>query len=144
MWQQFKLRDYRFDYRVLDGPDAGVIGSLDYSATYTHVSPFLGLAFPRSSGNWRLTPHAQFAMPLPRRGMAGRITGPGFDLAGNQADNGAGKHFGDPSVTLGFDVTYSPWDLTIDFGSTFSQALLEPKIHEGVEHDLVLTGYWTF
>ena len=68
--------------------------------------------------------------------------GPGFDLAGNQADNGAGKHFGDPSVTFGFDVTYLPWNLTFDLGTAVSQYLLEPKIHEGVDHDLLLTVRW--
>jgi hypothetical protein len=80
-------------------------------------------------------------MPLPRRGMDGRITGPGFDLAGNQVDLGA-KPFGDPSLTIGFDLTYLPWNLTVDVGSALSQYLLEPHIHEGVESDVLLTFRW--
>jgi hypothetical protein len=86
----------------------------------------------------------QLALPRPRRGIAGRITGPGFDLTGNTADNGTGTPFGDPSVTIGFNVTYRPWNLTVDLGSTITQALIEPRIHEGVQHNLLLTAHWTF
>ena len=143
MWQQFRLSDYRFDYLITDGPDAGTTGILDYSATYSHISPFAGAAWPRSHGAWRFTPHVQLAVPLPRRGVEGRITGPGFDLQGSTADNGA-KPFGDPSVTIGFNMTYEPWNLTVDLGSTITQALLEPHIHEGVEHNLMLSAFWTF
>jgi len=64
------------------------------------------------------------------------------DLAGNQADNGAGKHFGDPSMTIGFDLTYLPWNLTFDLGTVVTQYFLEPYIHEGVDHDLLFTVRW--
>jgi hypothetical protein len=144
MWQQFKLRDYRFDYLVLEGPDAGTRGTLDYSATYTHTSPFVGAAWPRAHGPWHYAPHLQIAMPLPRRGIAGHITGPGFDLTGNTGDRGTGTPFGDPSLTIGFNVTYLPWNLSVDLGSTITQALIEPKIHEGVQHNLLLCVGWTF
>ena len=142
LWQQMSLRDYRYDYRILEGPDAGSAGQIGYDADYRHFVPFAGMAWPRHGERWAYAPHFQVAMPLPRRGMDGRITGPGFDLAGNQADNGAGKHFGDPSVTIGFDVTYLPWNLTFDLGTAVSQYLLEPKIHEGVDHDLLFTVRW--
>jgi outer membrane receptor protein involved in Fe transport len=144
MYQRIQIQDFRFDYRILGGPDAGVTGSVDYSATYTHLSPFLGAAWPRTSGRWIFTPHLQIAMPLPKRGFAGRITGPGFDLAGDQAANGYGKHFGDPSITAGFNLTYQPWDLTVDLGSAVWQAVIEPRFHEGLEHDLMLSAYRTF
>ena len=142
LWQQMSLRDYRYDYRILEGPDAGSVGRIGYDADYRHLVPFAGMAWPRRGARWAWTPHFQFAMPLPRRGMDGHITGAGFDLAGNQADNGAGKHFGDPSVTIGLDVTYLPWNLGFDLGTAVSQYLLEPKIHEGVDHDLLLTVRW--
>lgn len=144
MWQQFKLRNYRFDYLITEGPDLGTTGTLDYSATYNHISPFLGAAWPRSLGVWAFTPHVQLALPRPRRGIAGRITGPGFDLSGDTGDRGTGTPFGDPSVTIGFNVTYRPWNLTVDLGSTITQALIEPRIHEGVQHNLLLTTHWTF
>ena len=144
MWQQVKLTGYRFDYLLTEGPDRGTTGTVDFSTTYTHTSPFVGAAWPRAHGPWLLTPHVQFALPLPRRGVAGHITGPGFDLAGNTADHGTGTHFGDPSLTIGFNLTYAPWHFTVDVGSTITQALLEPQIHEGVRHNLMLATHWTF
>ena len=57
---------------------------------------------------------------------------------------GVGTPFGDPSVTLGLDVTYRPWNLTIDVGSAISQALLEPVIHKGIESNWMLSASWTF
>jgi hypothetical protein len=143
MWQQFHLNDYRFDYRVLEGPDTGATGLLDYSSTYSHISPFVGAAWPRSHGVWHYTPHLQAAWPLPRRGIAGHITGPGFDLTGNTDEHG-NTPFGDPSLTIGFNVTYEPWDLTVDIGTTISQVLLEPLIHEGVSQNLMISTSWNF
>jgi hypothetical protein len=143
LYQQVRLRDYRLDYSVLDGPDAGASGAIDFSATYSHFAPFVGLGKRYEFGDWRLGPHVQLAMPLPRRGVEGRITGPGFDAAGNTADNGAGKHFGDPSVTVGVDVTYLPWNLSIDAGSLATQALFEPHIHQGIDQNWALHLYWT-
>src|SRR5262245_26380430 len=35
MWQQVRLSDYRFDYRIVEGPDAGTTGTVDFSATYS-------------------------------------------------------------------------------------------------------------
>ena len=144
LWQQFELSDYHFAYVITGGPDSGTSGTVDYSATYSHITPFVGAAWRRTHGAWRYAPHVQLAVPLPRRGIQGRITGPGFDLSGNTEDNGNGKHFGDPSVTIGFNVTYEPWNLTLDVGGSITQALLEPYIHKGVEQNLVLSAYWDF
>jgi hypothetical protein len=142
MWERVALRDYAFDYEILDGPQQGISGTLDYSASYTHVTPFAGLAWTRARGRWSFTPHAQFALPLPRRGVVGHITGPSFDLAGSTDTNGHGKHFGDPALTLGFDLTYQPWHLTIDLGSTLTQAAFEPLVHEGVQHNWMVAARW--
>ena len=142
LWQQMSMRDYVYDYRIVEGPDAGSAGRIGYDADYRHVVPFGGLAWPRRGAHWAYAPHLQLALPLPRRGMDGRISGPGFDLEGNQAENGAGKHFGDPSLTIGFDLTYLPWNLTFDLGTVVTQYFLEPYIHEGVDHDLLFTVRW--
>ncbi len=141
LWQEVRLSDYLFDYRIAEGPDAGTSGTLDYSATYRHIAPFLGLSWPRSHGAWRIAPHLQLVMPLPRRGFAGRITGPGFDIAGSTADHG-NSPFGDPSLTVGFDTTYQPWHLTVDLGSALTQSVLEPRIHEGVGRNLMLSAHY--
>jgi hypothetical protein len=93
---------------------------------------------------WRWTPHVLLAMPLPRRGFQGRITGPGFDLSGDTASAGHGKVFGDFSLTLGLDATYKPWGLTVDLGSLVTQALLEPFIHKGIDQNWVISVYKQF
>src|SRR4051812_29463477 len=143
LWQSMSLTDYHFEYRLLAGPDAGAVGSLAYDATYRQVVPFVSLAMPRHGARWGFSPHVQFALPLPKHGMAGHITGPGFDLRGDQDANGHGAHFGDPSITLGLDVTYRPWDLSFDLGTAISQYVVEPTVHEGVERNLVLSLHWS-
>jgi hypothetical protein len=143
LWQSISLSDYRFDYRILAGPDMGSSGTLDYDATYRHFVPFVSLAFPRTGERWALTPHVQLAMPLPKRGVVGHITGAGFDLRGDQDTSGHGAHFGDPSITLGLDLTYRPWNLSFDLGTALSQYLVEPVTHEGVDRNLVLSIRWS-
>jgi len=144
LWHQVSLQDYSFDFQILEGPSAGATGVIDYSATYTHVAPLLGIAWSRKCGNWRFTPHMQAVVPIPRRGVVGHITGPGYDLRGDTSETGVGTPFGDPSVTLGFDITYRPWNLTVDLGSAISQAVLEPVIHEGVPSNWLISLSWTF
>ena len=121
LWQRVELRDYRLTYRLLEGPSAGLTGQIDFDADYSHVTPFAGLELPRIGERWAVSPHVLMALPLPRRGVVGHITGPGFDLHGDTADVGEGKHFGDPSVTIGLDVTYLPARLSVDIGTLLTQ-----------------------
>lgn len=144
IWQRVELSEYSIRYRVLAGAQAGATGTLDYSAKYDHVAPYVGLAWPRAHGNWRSTPHLQFAWPVPRRSLEGRITGPGFDVSGDTARAGKRKHFGDASLTVGWDVTYQPWHLTIDLGSALTQMFLERPNHEGVQQNWLLSARWEY
>ena len=139
LWQRVELRDYRLTYRLLEGPSAGLTGQIDFDADYSHVTPFVGLELPRIGERWAVSPHVLVALPLPRRGVVGHITGPGFDLRGDTADVGEGKHFGDPSVTIGLDVTYLPARLSVDFGTLLTQRFVEPIIHKGIEANWVLS-----
>lgn len=143
MWQRFELRDYRLDYRITSGPQTGLRGQIDFDTHYDHFSPFVGVEVRRSLGEWTFSPHALLAYPIPRRGFAGHITGPGFDISGNTEAAGEGKHFGDPSVTLGLTLTYLPAHLSVDLGTFLSQALLESRIHRGIERNLLLSFSWT-
>ncbi|MFL6579722.1 MAG: hypothetical protein ACJ8G2_03180 [Burkholderiales bacterium] len=144
LYQRVQLQDYRANYRVLEGPSSGATGFVDYSAEYPHLTPFAGLALVRHFGSWSLTPHALFAIPVPRRGFQGRINGPGFDVSGDTETAGAGKHFGDISLTFGLDVGYKPWGLTLDIGTFVSQALLEPIAHKGIDQNWVISAYKQF
>jgi len=141
--QRIELSNYRFDYTILAGPQAGLSGQIDFDATYDFVTPFAGLEIPRDVGRWTIAVHALAACPLTVQGVAGHITGPGFDLAGDTGSGGAGKHFGDPSLTLGLTFTYRPARLTIDLGTLLTQQLLEPVVHDGIDRNLVLSVFWT-
>jgi hypothetical protein len=142
LWQRIELRDYRLDYEVLAGSSIGTRGQIDFDTDYAHVTPFIGLELPRAWTRWSIAPHALFALPSPKRGVVGHITGPGFDIHGNTEDTGAGKHFGDPSLTIGLDVTYLPAHFTVDVGTLITQHVLEPLIHKGVESNWVLSVQW--
>ena len=142
LWQKVALRDYRFEYRLLSGPDEGASGSIDYSADYIHVAPFAGLELLRRRGNWSFSPHALVTFPLPRRGVQGCISGNGFALCGDTAAAGQGKHFGDPAFALGMRIGYDPWRLTFDLGGALAQALIEPLSHEGIAQDWLLSFDW--
>jgi hypothetical protein len=139
LWQQMSLSDYRFQYRIVEGTHIGETGTIDFDGDYRHVVPFVGLELPRDHGRWATNAHALFAYPLPRRGVAGHITGPGFDIYGNTADVGNGKHFGDPSLTLGYTVTYRPAHVSFDVGTLLTQALLDPQIHRGIDTNFVMS-----
>jgi hypothetical protein len=142
LWQRVSLNDFRLDYEIAAGPSIGTTGQIDFDNTYTHVVPFVGIEIPRQRGAWLWNAHALYAMPLPRRGVVGHITGPGFDIHGDTQDVGAGKHFGDPSLTVGFTFTYAPAHLSVDVGALVSQALIEQWVHRGIERNFVISVSW--
>jgi hypothetical protein len=141
-WERVALRDYSFGYEVLAGPQTGLSGHIDFDTDYDHVTPFAGFELPRDFGRWTLAFHTLLAYPLPRRGFVGHITGPDFDISGDTAGAGNGKHFGDPSVTLGLDLTYRPAGLTVDLGTMLSQWFLEPLVHRGIDQNILLSVTW--
>jgi hypothetical protein len=140
--QHVNLQGYRVDYRLISGPDAGVAGTVDYSADYRFVTPFAAFEWRIARGEWRFSPRFLAGMPLPQRGWRGRIDGPGFQVAGDTASIGNGKHMGDPFAGFGFGVTYTPWHLTLDPGALLNQALVEPRIHKGVDRVWLMSFDW--
>jgi hypothetical protein len=140
--EEIQLRDYGWSFTILAGPAAGTRGRIDFDNDYRHLTPFAGLQIVRERGAWIFSPHALLAVPLPRRGWVGHIATAQFDLHGDTAEVGNGKHFGDPSVTLGLDITYRPMHLSFDVGTAVSQSLLEPVIHKGIDRNWVLSVRW--
>ena len=136
---QLRLSGYRATYRVLEGPSRGATGFVNYSGNYNFAVPFAGLGLVRQIGSWSLNAHALLALPLPRRGVQGRIAGPGFDLSGDTAKAGNGKHVGDVSLTLGLDITFVPWGLTAAVGTFASQPLIEAAVHKGINRNWVIS-----
>lgn len=144
LWQRLDLEDFSTQYVLLSGASAGASGVVDYSAAYDFVSPYAGLSRSISLGHWTIEPRALAVLPLPRQGVQGRISGPGFDSSGDTADAGAGKHYGDPWIALGMGVRYVPWQLEVDLGSVVSQALVEPAVHSGIDRNVALSFSWQF
>lgn len=144
LWQRVELQDYRLTYRILDGAAAGVSGLIDFDATYSYVTPFIGLEAPRSWTLWSISPHVLAAWPIAKHGVVGHITGPGFDLRGDSETSGYGAHIGDPSLTLGLGISYLPAHVTIDVGTLLTQRLIEPFINKGIEANWLLSCQWRF
>lgn len=141
--QSVKLDGYRVDYRLIDGPSAGTSGTLDYSTDYSFWLPFATFEWRITRAEWQFSPRFSAGVPVPHRGWRGRITGPGFDVAGDTDAIGRGKHMGDPFAGFGFGITYAPWNLTMDAGASLNQLLLEPRIHDGVDRAWLLNFDWT-
>jgi hypothetical protein len=144
IWQRLQLRDYTLNYQLTSGASSGTTGVLDYSGNYSFISPLVGIEWFRDLGRWTLAPHVLAAVPLPRRGVQGRITGPGFDIRGDTAAVGNGKHVGDSFLGLGCALTYRPLRLTVDVGSTVSQAFIEKLTHKGLDQNLVVSIDYRF
>jgi hypothetical protein len=137
-----RQQGYRIDYALTSGASAGASGTLDYSAAFHFWIPTAGIEWHWQRGSWELAPRLQAGIPLPRYGWRGRISGPGFDVAGDTDNIGNGKHMGDAFAGIGVAITYQPWHLSCDLGTLLSQELIEPRIHEGVSSVWMLNLRW--
>ncbi len=142
LFEEVDLRDYRWNFTILAGDAAGTRGTIDFDHDYRLVTPFAGLQLMRERGNWIFSPHVLVAVPLPRSAWAGHIATDQFDLRGDQEEAGYGKHFGDPSVTLGLDVIYRPAHLSFDIGTALLQGVIEPIAHKGIDSNWLLSVRW--
>jgi len=143
-YEEARLDGYGFAWRILSGPGTDSSGRIGFDADYRHVTPFAGIEWPRSRGRWTYSPHALVAVPVPRRGVFTQVSGPGFALAGDTGSAGRGKHFGDPSLALGIDLTHEPLGLSIDLGAALTQATLERAVHRGIDSNLSVQFLWRF
>lgn len=138
-FEQLRNNDYRAAFTVLDGATAGATGTVDYSAEYSFVTPFVGMQWRLQHGDWIITPHWEYFLPIPRRGFVGAISGPGFSSSGNSGTAGYGKYVSDQLLTAGCAITHGRSGLTFDLGTTLVQYLLEPFTHNGVDKNFVLS-----
>jgi hypothetical protein len=140
--ERVSLTGYRVDYQLTSGPSAGTAGTLDYSSRYPYWTPFATFEWRITRGAWQFSPRFSAGVPIPTWGWRGRISGPGFDVAGDTEKIGRGRHMGDSFGGFGFGVTYSPWNLTVDAGALLNQMLLEPRVHKGVARAWLLNFSW--
>jgi hypothetical protein len=137
--QRLRLSNYSVPYRLSSGASAGATGEVDYSGNYDFVTGLLGASRRFERNNWAYIPHLLIAMPLPRRGVQGRVVGQDFEVVGDTADAGRGKHYGDPALTLGLELEYRPWRASLDLGALITQPFMEPYLHNGLDRSFLLS-----
>ncbi|HEV7667441.1 MAG TPA: hypothetical protein VGS22_02875 [Thermoanaerobaculia bacterium] len=141
--ERVELTDYTIAYTIETGRSAGISGVLDHSATYQYVTPYVGYRHERGLGaSWTLAPRVIGALPLPRKGFVGRVTGPGFDRAGDTGSAGHGLHIGDGYVGAGVIFEHTRSGFGFDLGATLYQAGAEPIIDKGIDQSIVLNFTW--
>lgn len=140
---RLEASDFSIAYRLTEGADAGTTGLLDLSATYSFETPFCDVRYSRKLGkSWRIESRATAVLPLPRRGLVGRIEGPGFDLSGDTEQADHGVHMGDPALALGLCFEHTPSHLALDVGALLVEPLYERVTHKGVDQALLFHLRW--
>jgi hypothetical protein len=139
--ERLEVDGFRFDYRLVSGPDAGARGELDWSASYDFVTPFAGIAWTRALGSaWRISPRLVAGQPLPRRRLAARMTGPRFSAQGASRE----APVGDAYLGGGLAFEHVATGLAVDLGSSLWFAGSEPVTHEGLDQAILVHLSWTF
>ncbi|HET9765486.1 MAG TPA: hypothetical protein VFS60_01490 [Thermoanaerobaculia bacterium] len=139
--ERLDVEGFRFDYQLASGPDAGARGVLDWSASYGFVTPFVGVGWTRPLGGaWTISPRLIAGQPLPRRRLAGTISGPGFAVQGESRS----APMGDAYLGGGLAFEHVRTGLAFDVGSTLWYAGTEPVTHEGLDQAVLVHLAWTF
>ncbi len=143
IYDRLEATNARARYRLISGASTGTVGEIDYSATYTYVVPFGEgeIRWPLGQ-RWEIAPHFAFFNPLPRRGFIGRITGPGFEVAGDTEKAKGLTPMGDPYLSLGVRLDHRRSGFGIDLGATAFQATTESIFHDGISQALLLRVSW--
>ena len=115
-------------------------GFVDYAASYSSYTPFVVYEGKHRThwSNWTSGPSAVFALPLPRKGFAGRFSGADFDYQNDTSALGNGKHIPDGYFGVGYFLESNKTGLRIDIGASLFSYLSEPKGHRGVTAPLLL------
>ncbi len=139
--EQLDLENYRFDYRLTGGNDAGATGFIDYSGSQLLVYAMAGLQTNMQWNQWQVTPRAVLGLPLKKGDFTARMTGPGFDL--NTASTDATPHkIGDGFLYLGASFRIPHTQLEMDLGALLGYALFERLTHEGIQSAAILSITW--
>ncbi|MFN7961702.1 MAG: hypothetical protein U0002_10555 [Thermoanaerobaculia bacterium] len=141
---RLEITDYRFDYRLAGGVNAGARGTLDHSSQASFVVPLVGLQriAPLGTGfTW--APRFVAGVPLPPGDFDGRLSGPGFDLSTARGQGKAG-HIGDGFFGVGLGLLHRASGLELDLGATLYYPLFEKLTHPGVDQAYLAQLTWHF
>lgn len=141
-YEYLELENYRINYRLLSGTDAGSTGIIDNSGSNAFVSPYVGLLLEQQlNNNYVLGTRVSVGQPLPEGNFTTRIIGSGFDVSSNDPNNVKGV-IGDPYIMLGMDLRNRKTGLRIDFGSLLTFPLIEKLSHPGVNSGWMISLAW--
>ncbi|HEX5049634.1 MAG TPA: hypothetical protein VFX89_21150 [Gammaproteobacteria bacterium] len=136
--ERVDVAGFELDYRLLNGPDAGVTGTLDHSTGATYFTPFVEWQQTRALAHrWSWSPRALLALPLPAGDFAPRLSGPGFDVTVPSS-----QKIGDPFATFGLALTHRPSGLEIDLGGMLFYSVAEHVSHPGVDRAVLTHVAW--
>jgi hypothetical protein len=138
--ERLEVSGFQFDYQLVSGSDAGARGALDWSASYSFVTPFAGIGWTRALGAaWTMSPRLIAGQPLPRRRLEGTFSGPGFSVHGS----GSSPVVGDAYLGAGLAFEHLPTGLSLDLGSSLYYAGTEGVSHEGLNQAILVHLAWT-
>ena len=139
-YEYYDIRDFEIAFRTLE-LTSNFTGTLDFSASYNSWTPYYTHRWfhPDLSHKWLYSTRFIASWAQPRRGLEGRISGPGFDYTGNSADAGNGRHMPDPYIGVGFTLESRENGWRLDIGSTLFIFALEPRMHKGIDRPLLFT-----
>jgi hypothetical protein len=141
MLERVDMRGFALDYRIVEGPNAGDAGVVDFSSRATFLTPFVSWQQMRRLGaRWRWSPRALLAWPVPPGDFDMRMTGPGFDVS--TAQSGAQARIGDPFAMGGLALVHARSGLEIDLGATVLFPAFEKVSHPGVTEAWIVHVAW--
>ena len=140
-FERLDVERFRFAYELVTGADAGARGEIGWSASYSFVTPFVGIGWSHPLGrSWTIAPRFIAGQPLPRQAVADQLSGPGFEIEGE----GRSAAMGDGYLGVGLAFEHLPTGLGIDLGSSLWYAATEGLTHEGLTDTMFVELSWMF
>ncbi len=140
--ERLTLSDYRFNYHLTSGADAGAEGQFVYGGSNNYFNPFIGGQYHYTlNSRFSLLPRIAVGVPLPSGNMNTRMTGPGFDFT-DDSSGGDKIHIGDGYLVAGLGVYDQNTHLEFEFGTDITFPVLERLTHEGVSRGVLLSVTW--
>jgi len=140
--EHLTLDDYRVDYRLETGTDAGTEGRVEYGGSNYYFTPFIGTQYRYHAGSrFLLLPRIATGIPLPAGEMTMKITGPGFSSSTESA-GGSNIAIGDPYLMTGLGLYDRKTHLEYEIGALITYPVYERLIHEGVDNSFMISVVW--
>lgn len=141
-FSRLDLKNYRAQYRVLEGESEGTKGNIGFSGSFDFVSPSLGVHCDIRYGSRLLVQSRLIAgLPIKDADFGRQIDGPEFNI--NTETSGAvPSKIGDGYVTAGINLHDVKTGFSIDVGSIVMFDKIERFTHRGLDQSLLISISW--